>query len=94
MEADSVDLQNEWTLTGAEITVWVNFDLLQDRTLEARARRDQVVRRERGRKKKKARESDADHARRRRRREKEHQEVERQAIAETALPGGADAGHH
>ena len=35
VEADSVDLQNEWTLTGAEVTVRVNFDLLRDRTLEA-----------------------------------------------------------
>ena len=63
MEADSVDLQNEWTSTGAEVMVRVNFDLLRDRTLEARARRDRVVCRERERKKKKARESDADRAR-------------------------------
>ena len=35
VEADSVDLQNEWTLTGTEVTVWVNFDLLWDRTQEA-----------------------------------------------------------
>ena len=35
VEADSVDLQNEWTLTGAEVTAWVNFDLLRGRTLEA-----------------------------------------------------------
>ena len=40
VEADSVDLQNEWTSTGAEVTAWVNFDLLRDRTLEARARCD------------------------------------------------------
>ena len=40
MEADSVDLQNEWTSTSAEVTVRVNFDLLRDRTLEAQARRD------------------------------------------------------
>ena len=46
MEADSVDLQNEWTLTGTEVTVWVNFDLLQGWTLEARARHDRVIRRE------------------------------------------------
>ena len=36
VEADSVDLQNEWTSTGAEVTAQVNFDLLRDRTLEAR----------------------------------------------------------
>ena len=54
MEADSIDLQNEWTSTGAEVTAWVNFDLLRDRTLEARVRCDQVVHRERERKKKKA----------------------------------------
>ena len=89
VEADSVDLQNEWTLTGAEVTARVNFDLLRDRTLEARAHRDRVVCRERERKKKKARESDADHVRRRRRREKEHQEVERQAIAETTSAWGS-----
>ena len=35
VEADSVDLQNEWTSTGAEVTARVNFDLLRDRTLEA-----------------------------------------------------------
>ena len=35
VEADSVDLQNEWTSTGAEVMAWVNFDLLRDRTLEA-----------------------------------------------------------
>ena len=35
VEADSVDLQNEWTSTGTEVTVRVNFDLLRDRTLEA-----------------------------------------------------------
>ena len=64
----------------------VNFDLLRGRTLEARARHDQVVRRERERKKKKARESDADRARRR---DKEHQEAERQAIAETASARGS-----
>ena len=88
VEADSVDLQNEWTSTGAEVTAWVNFDLLQDRTREARARRDRVVRREQECKKKKAREGDADRARRRRRREKEHQKAERQAIAETASARG------
>ena len=65
VEADSVDLQNEWTSTGTEVTAWVNFDLLRDRTLEARAHRDRVVRRERERKKK-SRESDADCARQRR----------------------------
>ena len=92
MEADSVDLQNEWTSTGAEVTVRVNFDLLRDWTLEVRARRDRVIRWEQEHKKK-SQESDADRARRRRRREKEHQEAERQAIAETARPGGADAGH-
>ena len=54
MEADSVDLQNEWTSTGAEVTAWVNFDLLRDRTLEARACHDRVIRRERECKKKKA----------------------------------------
>ena len=43
VEADSVDLQNEWTSTGAEVTVRINFDLLRDRTLEARAHRDRVV---------------------------------------------------
>ena len=62
MEADSVDLQNEWTLTGAEVTARVNFDLLRDQTLEARACRDRVVCRERERKKK-SRESNADHVR-------------------------------
>ena len=41
MEADSVDLQNEWTSTGAEVTARVNFDLLRGWTLEARACRDQ-----------------------------------------------------
>ena len=46
VEVDSVDLQNEWTSTGAEVTARVNFDLLQGRTLEAQARHDQVVRRE------------------------------------------------
>ena len=46
VEADSVDLQNEWTSTGAEVTAWVNFDLLRGRTLEAIARHDRVVRRE------------------------------------------------
>ena len=35
VEADSVDLQNEWTSTGAEVTAQVNFDLLWDRTQEA-----------------------------------------------------------
>ena len=54
VEADSVDLQNGWTSTGAEVTARVNFDLLQGRMLEARARRDRVVHRERERKKKKA----------------------------------------
>ena len=54
VEADSIDLQNEWTSTGAEVTAWVNFDLLRDRTQEARARRDRVVRREREHKKKTA----------------------------------------
>ena len=66
VEVDSVDLQNEWTSIGAEVTARVNFDLLWDRTLEARARCDRVIRRERECKKKKARESDADRARRRR----------------------------
>ena len=84
MEADSVDLQNEWTSTGAEVTARVNFDLLRDRTQEAQARRDRVIRRKRERKKKTAQESDADRARRRRQREKERQEAERQVIAETA----------
>ena len=54
MEADSIDLQNEWTSTGAEVMVWVNFDLLRDRTQEARACRDRVVCWERERKKKTA----------------------------------------
>ena len=54
VEADSVDLQNEWTSTGAEVTVRVNFDLLRDRTQEARARHDRVVRREQEHKKKTA----------------------------------------
>ena len=54
VEADSIDLQNEWTSTGAEVMTQVNFDLLQGRTLEVRACRDQVVRREQERKKKKA----------------------------------------
>ena len=54
VEADSVNLQNEWTLTGAEVMAWVNFDLLRDRTLEAQACHDRVVRRERECKKKKA----------------------------------------
>ena len=54
MEADSIDLQNEWTSTGTEVTARVNFDLLRDQTLEARARHDRVVRWERERKKKKA----------------------------------------
>ena len=54
VEADSVDLQNEWTSTGTEVTARVNFDLLWDQTLEARARRDRVVHWERERKKKKA----------------------------------------
>ena len=89
MEADSVDLQNEWTSTGAEVTAWITFDLLKDRTLEARARCDRVVRWERECKKKKAQESDADRARRRRRREKEHQEAECQAIAETTSARGS-----
>ena len=89
VEADSVDLQNEWTSTDAEVTARVNFDLLRDRTLEARAHRDRVIHRERERKKKKAQESDADHARRRRQREKEHQEAERQAIAETTSARGS-----
>ena len=35
VEVDSVDLQNEWTSTGAEVTARVNFDLLRGRTLEA-----------------------------------------------------------
>ena len=35
VEVDSVDLQNKWTSTGAEVTAWVNFDLLWDRTQEA-----------------------------------------------------------
>ena len=65
VEADSVNLQNEWTSTGAEVMAWVNFDLLRDRTLEARAHRDRVVRRERECKKK-SRESDTDRVRRRR----------------------------
>ena len=85
MEADSVDLQNEWTSTGAEVTVWVNFDLLRDRTLEARAHHDRVIRRERERKKK-SQESNADRVRRR---EKEHQEAEHQAIAENASARGS-----
>ena len=89
VEADSIDLQNEWTSTGAEVTARVNFDLLRDRTLEAQARLDRVVRWERERKKKKLRESDADRARRRRRREKEHQEAEHQVIAETASAWGS-----
>ena len=63
VEADSIDLQNEWTSTGAGVMVRVNFDLLRGRTLEARAHRDQVIRQERERKKKKAQGSDADHAR-------------------------------
>ena len=88
VEADSVDLQNEWTSTGAEVTAQVNFHLLQDWTLEARTRCDRVVRRERECKKK-SRESDANRARRRRQREKEHQEAERQVIAETALARGS-----
>ena len=88
VEADSVNLQNEWTSTSAEVTVWVNFDLLWDRTLEAQARRDRVVHQERECKKK-SRESDADHARRRRRREKEHQEAERQVTAENASAWGS-----
>ena len=67
----------------------VNFDLLQGRTLEARASRDRVIRQERERKKKTAQESDADRVRRRRRREKEHQEAEHQAIAETASARGS-----
>ena len=46
VEADSVDLQNEWTSTGAEVTAQVNFDLLRDWTQEARACRDRVVHRE------------------------------------------------
>ena len=46
MEADPVDLQNEWTSTGAEVMARVNFDLLRDRTLEARARHDRVVHQE------------------------------------------------
>ena len=46
VEADSVDLQNEWTSTGAEVTARVNLDLLRDQTLEARARCDRVVHRE------------------------------------------------
>ena len=54
VEADSVDLQNEWTSTGAEVMAWVNFDLLWGQTLEARARCDRVVCREREHKKKKA----------------------------------------
>ena len=29
VEADSVDLQNEWTSTSTEVTAWVNFDLLR-----------------------------------------------------------------
>ena len=53
-EADSVDLQNEWTLTGTEVTVWVNFDLLRGQTLEALACHDRVVRQEQEHKKKKA----------------------------------------
>ena len=40
VEVDSIDLQNEWTLTGTEVTAWVNFDLLGDLTLEAGACRD------------------------------------------------------
>ena len=35
VEADSIDLQNEWTSTCAEVTAQVNFDLLWDRILEA-----------------------------------------------------------
>ena len=35
VEANSVDLQNEWTSTSTEVTARVNFDLLRDRTLEA-----------------------------------------------------------
>ena len=62
VEADSVDLQNEWTSTGTEVKVRVNFDLLRDRTLEARAHCDRVIRWEQERKKK-SRESDADRAR-------------------------------
>ena len=89
VEADSIDLQNEWTSTSAGVTVQVNFDLLQGRTLEARACRDWVVRREQERKKRKARGGDADRVRWRRRREKEHQEVERQVIAETASARGS-----
>ena len=43
VEADTVVLQNEWMSSTAEVMARANFDLLRDRTLEARARREWAI---------------------------------------------------